>query len=476
MHRPICLNNISLPFANKRCFEDFSAHIYPGNRIAIIGRNGSGKSSLLNLLRQQLVPSTGEVMIPDGICLGYVEQTIEDFQHLSGGERFNKLLSEVLAEDPDVLLLDEPTNHLDSDNRKHLIQMLKRYQGTLIIVTHDTELLRSCVDTLWHIHEHAIHVVKGSYEDYMRAMLQQRAAIEKELVSLRRDKKDAHEALMQEQERAAKSKAKGHKSVEQQKWSRSVGHSQARRAESTAGKKKSAIDTKKQQLIDQLSDLSLPEIIVPKFSLTSEITSSGSLLSISGAAVGYRADKLIVENIHLTLGGKERIAIAGKNGSGKSTLLKAIVGQSSLFKTGNWQLPRLAHISYLDQHYATLEPALSVMAHVQAASPDWKEAEARRHLSDFLFRRNEEVNQLAASLSGGEKVRLALSILAANTPRLLIVDEITNNLDLETKQHVVDVLKHYPGAMIVVSHEADFLTQIGIETIYTVVDGTLSVK
>lgn len=373
MHRPISLHNISLSFANKRCFEDFSTHIYPGNRIAIIGRNGSGKSSLLNLLRQQLVPSAGEVMIPDGICFGYVEQTIEDFQHLSGGERFNKRLSQVLAEDPDVLLLDEPTNHLDSDNRKHLMQMLKRYPGTLIVVTHDTELLRSCIDTLWHIHEHAIHVFTGSYEDYMRAMLQQRAAIERELVSLQRDKKEAHEALMQEQERAAKSKAKGHKSVEQQKWSRIVGNSQARRAEQTSGKKSSVIDKKKQQLMNQLSDLNLPEMIVPKFSLPSAITSSGSLLSISDGAVGYGSDKLILQNIHLTVGGKERVAIGGKNGSGKSTLLKAIVGQVNLVKTGSWQLPRPEHISYLDQHYATLQPALSVMAHVQAARPDWNE-------------------------------------------------------------------------------------------------------
>lgn len=86
------------------------------------------------------------------------------------------------------------------------------------------------------------------------------------------------------------------------------------------------------------------------------------------------------------------------------------------------------------------------------------------------------MSQQAAFLSGGEKVRLALSILAANTPRLLIVDEITNNLDLETKQHVIDVLKHYPGAMMVVSHEADFLAQIGIDTLYTVVNGALSVQ
>lgn len=96
----------------------------------------------------------------------------------------------MLAEDPDVLLLDEPTNHLDSDDRKHLMQMLKRYQGTLIVVTHDTKFLRNCIDTLWHIHEHTFHVFAGSYEDYMREISNNVAAIEKELSALKRQKQE----------------------------------------------------------------------------------------------------------------------------------------------------------------------------------------------------------------------------------------------------------------------------------------------
>jgi ATPase subunit of ABC transporter with duplicated ATPase domains len=470
MHRPISLKDISLSFSNKNCFEDFSSQIYPGSRIAIIGRNGSGKSSLLNILRKSLPPSGGDITIPDDVCIGYVEQTIHDFNDLSGGQRLNKRLSEALAQFPDLLLLDEPTNHLDKENRKSLMQMLMRYQGTLIIVSHDTELLRNSIDTLWHIDNNKVHKFTGSYDDYMREIHQKRASIEKDLALLKREKKDTHTDLMKEQKRAAKSKAKGKKSIEQRKWPTVVSKAKALRAEQTSGKKKSAIDKKKQQLTDQLSDLRLPEIILPKFLLTSEKISSGNLLSISGADLGYTTDKIILKNVSLSLGGKERIAISGKNASGKSTLLKAILGKDEIFKTGDWHLPRLEHIGYLDQHYSNLQTQISVIQHIQDLRTDWTEIEARRHLNDFLFRKNEEVMQIAANLSGGEKARLSLSMIAAKTPRLLILDEITNNLDLETKEHVIQVLKEYPGAMIIVSHEEDFLKSIDVDHAYTIVD------
>lgn len=485
MHKTISLRNISLSFSSKNCFEDFSSSIYPGSRIAIIGRNGSGKSSLLNILRGKLYPSDGDITIPDDICIGYVPQIIHDFNDLSGGQRLNKRLSETLSQSPDLLLLDEPTNHLDKENRKSLMQMLKRYQGSLIVVSHDTELLRKCVDILWHIEpsyaqgfgdhgNNRIHEFTGSYDDYMREIKQKRASIEKELASLKQGKKETHNALMQEQKRAASSKAKGQKNMDQKKWPTIVSKSKALRAEQTSGKKKSAIDKKKRQLADQLSDLRLPEVILPKFSLSADNVSNSNLLSINGGSIGYEANKIILKDISLSLAGKERVAICGRNTSGKSTLLKAILSKDEIIKTGDWYLPRIDHIGYLDQHYSNLQPDLSVIQHIQELRPDWTEIESRRHLNDFLFRKNEEVMQIAANLSGGEKARLSLSLIAAKTPRLIILDEITNNLDLETKEHVTCVLKQYPGAMIIVSHEEDFLKNINIDHTYTIVDGRIN--
>lgn len=475
MHRPISLKGISLSFSNKNCFEDFSSTIYPGSRIAIIGRNGCGKSSLLNILHGTLNPSGGKLTIPEGLCIGYVEQIIHDFHDLSGGQRLNKRLSEALARFPDLLLLDEPTNHLDKDNRKSLMQMLKRYKGTLIVVSHDRELLCNCIQTLWHIDNRKIHLFSGSYDDYLREIREKRSSLEKEFALLKRDKREAHNALMKEQNRAAKSKIKGRKSINQRKWPTVVSKSKALRAEQTSGKKKSALDKKKQQLTKQLSDLRLPEVILPRFSLIPKNINSGHLFSISNANLGYATDKIILKNINLSLDAKERIAISGKNASGKSTLLKAILGNDDIFKTGDWDLPRYEHIGYLDQHYSNLQPCLSIFEHIQELRPDWTEIDIRSHLNDFLFKKNEEVMQIAANLSGGEKARLSLSMIAAKTPRLLILDEVTNNLDIETKDYVAQVLKKYPGAIIIVSHEEAFLESIGVTDTYTIFNEKINI-
>jgi ATPase subunit of ABC transporter with duplicated ATPase domains len=473
VHKPIVLKDVCLHFPHKNCFNDFSSHIYPGNRIAIIGRNGSGKSSLLNILRGTLDPSRGDVMTPHNLSIGYVEQTVDAHKDLSGGQRFNQRLSEVLGQGPDLLLLDEPTNHLDQDNRKSLMRMLSHYPGTLVVISHDTQLLRNCIHTLWHIDSGKIHEFSGNYDDYTQTVKQKRSSIEKELGSLKNQHKNTHSALMKEQRRAAKSKAKGQKSVDQRKWPTVVSKAKATRAEQTSGKKKAAIDQRKQHLTEELSNLHLPEVIVPKFSLSAENISSGNILSITHANVGYTEDHMILTHINLTLSGKERIALCGKNASGKSTLLKAILNQKDLVKTGNWHMPPPHHIGYLDQHYAQLNLKLSVIEHVHQLRPDWDEAHARKHLNDFLFRKNEEVTQAAAHLSGGEKARASLCLIAAKMPKLLILDEITNNLDLETKEHVVQVLQKYPSAMIVVSHEDDFLQAINIDHIVTIKDGMI---
>jgi ATPase subunit of ABC transporter with duplicated ATPase domains len=120
-------------------------------------------------------------------------------------------------------------------------------------------------------------------------------------------------------------------------------------------------------------------------------------------------------------------------------------------------------VGHLDQHYQTLDPDKAALEIIRAARPTWSHAEIRRHLNDFLFRKNEEVTASVRTLSGGEKARLSLALIAACPPKLLVLDEMTNNIDLETHDHVVGVLRAYPAAMIVVSHDEIFLREIGIE-------------
>ena len=190
MSHQLTISNLSFISQSKTCFENFSAKINFCERIGIIGRNGSGKSSLLKIIYGELNPSDGHIKHYDNTNYAYVKQNILIKDHAgSGSEHFQKELSKAIAKQPDLLLLDEPTNHLDINNRKSLIQLLKHYYGTLILVSHDTELLDHCANTLWHIANNKIHEFTESYNDYMNKINQKRDVLEKELNILKRDKK-----------------------------------------------------------------------------------------------------------------------------------------------------------------------------------------------------------------------------------------------------------------------------------------------
>ena len=475
MHKPIQLNDVSLSFPHKICFEAFNAQIHYGDRIAIIGRNGSGKSTLLKMLQGIAEPSDGQILMPEDAVISYVPQSIEASNPASGGERFNQALTKALSRDPNILLLDEPTNHLDRRNRKSLLRLLEFFPGTLIIVSHDVELLRHTIDRFWYIDRSEIHVFSGRYEDYQEAIRHQRSAIEQELAQLNRQKKDTHQSLMKEQHRASSSRSKGEKSISQRKWPTVVSNAKAMNASETTGRKKSQIHQKKTMLSEQLSALRLPEIIQPKFSLTAEEVGHRTIVSITDGSVGYQ-NNILLKAIRFDLQSHDRVAIAGANASGKSTFIKAILSDISVDKAGEWLLPKREDVGYLDQHYRTLDAHDSVFETIEKYWPNKTHAEIRQHLNDFLFRKNEEVNALVSSLSGGEKARLCLAQIAAKTPRLLILDEMTNNLDLETREHVIQVLKNYPGAMILISHDEDFLAQVGVGEKYEIQDRWLILK
>lgn len=474
VHRPIQIKNLSFSFPHKTCFDGFNAQISYGARIAIIGRNGSGKTTLLKILYGTIEPTSGIIQRADDAVFGFVPQIIEGFDSLSGSQRLNKAITKSLSLNPNVLLLDEPTNHLDSRNRKSLMRMLQTYSGTLMVVSHDIELLQKGVDTIWDIEGGKIQVFSGCYNDYLKEKHVHRTIIEQALSRLNRQKKEIHYALMKEQERAAKRKAKGQKSIHQRKWPTVVSGSKAGRAEETSGRYKSEIEHKKQNLIEKLSHLCLPEVIKPKFSITAASISDRAIVTIRDGCVGYVNREPLLQKINLSVGSRDRIAILGDNASGKSTLIKAILNDVSVIKSGSWSVPQYFNMGYLDQHYATLSVDKTVYDTIAELAQNWTRVEVRRHLNDFLFSKNEEVNLVVAELSGGEKARLSLAQIASKTPKLLILDEITNNLDLETREYVIEVLKHYPGALIIIAHDDDFLRKVGVQDRYCITEGLLS--
>lgn len=224
---------------------------------------------------------------------------------------------------------------------------------------------------------------------------------------------------------------------------------------------------KKQRALDELSSIRQPEQIIPRFSFTSADVSNKTLLSISNGVIKRDAN-VVLENLTFSLLAKERIAITGCNGSGKSTFVKAILQAPGIKTTGYWQVPLQKDIGYLDQHYSTLDSEKTVLETITTLVPSWSMKEVRQHLSNFLFRKNNEISLCIKQLSGGAKVRLSLACISAKTPRILILDEVENNLDMETKEHVRQTLKEYPGALIVISHNSVFLEEIGIHTIYKI--------
>jgi ATPase subunit of ABC transporter with duplicated ATPase domains len=464
MHKPIQLKNIALSFNSKPCFSGFETIIHHGNHIAITGRNGNGKSSLLRMLMGQIDPTEGDLLIQQDIIIGFVPQIIDDYNTFSGGQRFQQKLGEALALNPSILLLDEPTNHLDRSNRRALFNILDRFEGTIIIVSHDVELLQRGFNRLWHIDDQKVTIFSGSYSDYQIEIKRKRSAIESQLDQLDRKKKDAHESLMKEQQRSKKSRAMGKKNIANGKWEAMVADSKRRGAEEATGRKSKSINDQRDSLNAALQDLRLPEIIIPRFCLSTKVISSRDVLSVQNGSIGY--DTTLLNNIYMTVGATEKVAIQGDNGSGKSTFIKALRADSSVFRQGEWIVPVQQEIGYLDQHYITLQPSKTVLEIMEEAMPDHDASMIRKHLNNFLFRKNDEISLRVDKLSGGERVRLSLAVIAAQTPRLLILDEITNNLDLETRDHVIQVLKEYPASIIVISHDQDFLQQIGIETTY----------
>ncbi len=470
MSHLIQLIDISLYFSEKLCFEEFNYQIHTGERIALIGDNGTGKSSMLKIIKKLIPPNDGLVMYADNLTVGYVPQLINHADSISGAERFNQALTQALIQNPQVLLLDEPTNHLDQKNRRSLMRLLQQFSGTLIIASHDVNLLRSDEFCFWHFNQQRIELFEGNFEHYQRQIKLQREAIEMEIAHLKQQKKQNHLSLMKEQQRAKNSRLKGEKSIKQAKWPTIVSNSKMLKSQETSGKKKKRLSANKEDLVHRLQEISIEEEIMPQFPISGEFVmrsnSSKALVTITEGIIAY--DKQVILNsINLNITGTSRLAICGPNGSGKSTLLKAIMGDPSVTKKGLWVIPADQDIGYLDQHYHLLMEKNTVMQTIEQCRPDWTHAEIRHHLNRFLFRKNEQVYNLVSQISGGEKARLTLAKIAAKPPMLLILDEITNNLDLKTRNHVITLLKNYPGPFVVISHDDDFLHLIGINETYS---------
>lgn len=462
-HKPITLEKLSCVFFHKACFEDFTTIIHPGDRIAIIGPNGSGKTTLLKILAGIMEPTSGSLSGIDFARTGYVPQIQHNNEALSGGESIRKALEQAIANNPSLLLLDEPTNHLDAKNREQLFGLLHSWPGSAIIVTHDTELLRTWPTNLWHIQNGTITIFNGSYDDFVQEQRWDRERAIAQRDKLKQEQKRLKQTEVKQKEKANKGSRNAKNAVLQGRISRLEYSGMKENAEQSSGALKRAQEHKHASIKDQLSQIHIHEELKPHFDLP-VLTHKNASIMIREGTVSYE-NRTVLFDVYMNIQPGERYAILGDNGSGKSTLFKAIMHDPIITKSGSWSCPPSHMIGHIDQRYSLLRNDLIVFDTIKQLQPSWDDHKIRKLLNDFLFRTPLEVAAPIRILSGGERARLSLACIVAQAPSMLLLDEITNNLDLIARQQIIEALSVYPGTLLVISHDKDFLETIGITQI-----------
>jgi len=355
------------------------------------------------------------------------EQMQQPVASFSGGWRMRLNLAQALMCPSDLLLLDEPTNHLDLDAIIWLEDWLKRYAGTLIIISHDRDFLDGVVNVIVHIEDHKLKRYSGNYSSFER----QRAA---------------HIALTQAAfEKQARQRAHLQSFIDRFK----------------------AKATKARQAQSRMKMLAKMEEMAPlraaaefSFEFREPLSAPNPLLVMEDVKAGYRisdtADKLILSGINFSLQTGQRIGLLGVNGAGKSTLVKTIAGELQPIG-GDMRLGKGLVIGYFAQHQVEmLRHDESPLWHLARIAPDTREQELRNFLGGFNFG-GDMVTSKIAPFSGGEKARLALALIVWQRPNLLLLDEPTNHLDLETREALAMALAQFEGTLVLVSHDRHLL-------------------
>jgi ATP-binding cassette subfamily F protein 3 len=505
----ISLQDISLRLGSQLLLDEVGLTVYAGQKVGIIGRNGTGKTSLFKLLMGEVSPDTGMLDFPKdlrksqmrqetkGSSLSAVDFVIdgdakfrslekqiaeaekanddhklaqlhaefdlhggwtiqnraeqlisglgfpaEDFNRtvneFSGGWRIRLNLAQALMTPSDLLLLDEPTNHLDLEATLWLQQWLLRYEGTLLLVSHDRSFLDVVVSHIVSFENKKLQLYRGNYSDYET----------------------------QKAERMAQQQAE----FEKQQTRKKEIESFIRRFRAKASKAKQAQSRIKE--LDRMVDIAPAHIDSPfHFKFLEPAKLPDSLLATDKISIGY--SEPLIQNFSINIRSDSRIGLLGSNGQGKSTLLKVLAGKLPLL---GGEINRSDHIKigYCAQHQVDeLDTSATPMKLIQKLSTNTREQEIRNFLGGFDFR-GDRVTETIEHFSGGEKSRLALALVVWQKPNLLLMDEPTNHLDLEMCHSLTVGLQEFSGALILVSHDRHLLSNT-VDQFLLVKDGKLDI-
>jgi ATP-binding cassette subfamily F protein uup len=471
-------DKVSLSFGLKPLLDDVSLQLRRGERVCLLGRNGEGKSTLLQLISGKILPDRGEVWVRPGariaslaqevsagsdavvrdVVMGGVElKTPEDqwqaelqvdqvisrlglqadalMSALSGGWRRRVMLGRALVAAPDVLLLDEPTNHLDIEAITWLENMMMDYAGALFFVSHDRSFVRRLATKIVELDRGQLRVWPGSYDNYV---LLKRAALEDEA---------KHAALFDK------------KLAEEEVWIRKGVEARRTRNEGRVR----ALEQLRIQRRERRERIGNVEI------RAQDASPSGKLVfEAEHVTHAFGAAPPIIRDFSARIMRGDRIGIIGANGSGKTTLIKLLVGEleptEGLIKRGTNLMP-----AYFDQQREQLDTNASIMDNVTGGSGDTvtidgQPRHASGYLRDFLFP-PERLRAPVSMLSGGERNRLLLARLFARPSNLLVMDEPTNDLDAETLELLEEMVANYTGTLLLVSHDRAFLDNVVTSTL-----------
>ena len=471
------LSDISLTFGGDPVFDDLSLVVQPGDRVALVGRNGSGKSTLLKVMAGVVDPDRGERVAGPGISTGYMEQdpdltgfaTLGDFassalepgelyrverageglkfdparpvETASGGERRRAALAKLLAEAPDLMLLDEPTNHLDIEAIGWLESELSATRAGFILISHDRAFLKALTRaTLW--------VDRGTVRRQDMGF----------------DRFEAWRDKVWEDEDLERHKL-NRKIKAEARWA--VEGISARRKRNM-GRVRALQDLKAQRAAQ------ITRQGAAALALEGGKKSGKKVVDAKGISKAY-GDKLILKPFDITLMRGDRVALVGPNGVGKTTLVKMLIGEEST-DTGTITLGTNLQIAWFDQNRAQLDPDASLWDSL-VHDPDMRvKGQADQvmvrgtpkhvvgYLKEFLFDER-QARAPVRSLSGGEKARLLLARIMARESNFLVLDEPTNDLDVETLDLLQELLETFDGTVLMVSHDRDFLDRVAATTI-----------
>ena len=507
----LTISNLDYRIGARSLFENASAQISSGWKVGLVGRNGTGKSTLLRLIREEIdQPSPDSpIRLIKGARMGWVAQEVEasddtildvvlatdaerhalmqeaetatdpdrigeihmrladidawsaesraaevlmglgftdadlyrPTREFSGGWRMRAAIAGVLFSEPDLLLLDEPTNYLDLEGAAWLEAYLKKYPHTVLIVSHDREMLNRCVTHTMALEHQQLSISPGGYDAWLKLRAAKTALLESQRAKQEADR--AHLQAFIDRFGAKASKA-------------SQAQSRVKRLE------------KMQEITIPIAERTTP------FSFPSSAdTLSPPLLQLRDAQVGYGEDAVILKGVDLRLDPEDRIAIVGANGQGKTTLVKSIAERLPLI-SGDRTAPRSLRIGYFSQDQMDeLHEGETVLQHVQAALPAGSPESKQRAAAAAMGFPHEKVGTKIEKLSGGEKVRLLLGLMAMEKPHVLILDEPTSHLDIDSREALIYALNDYKGAVILITHDV-YLAEGTADQLWLVNDGKAS--